>query len=304
MEVEGPGLGVGAVARRLGVSASTLRTWEGRYGIGPSRRSEGAHRRYSAEDVARLEVMNRLILEGAPPGEAARAALGSPPPETPRKPRGHGAGGRRVPLPDASDRARGLARAAMAMNGPAVLTAVREVLGEDGVVPAWQEVLAPVLRGIGERYAATGEAVEVEHFLSALILACLAERAEPADPSGVRPVLLACAPEEQHSLPLYALAAALAETGVGARNLGMRVPEKALADAVGRTGPAAVFVWSQMRFTGDTGVLDRLPVGRPALRVLAGGPGWRPPFPERVRYVASLEEAVKAVRGALGLLPS
>ncbi|ROO84339.1 B12 binding protein [Actinocorallia herbida] len=300
--MEGPGLSVGAVAHRLGVSASTLRTWDRRYGIGPSRRSEGAHRRYGAEDVARLEVMNRLILEGAPPGEAARVALGIPAPAAPRKPRGHGAGGKRVPLPAGSDRARGLARAAMALNGPAVLTAVREVLADEGVVPAWQGVLAPVLRGIGERYAATGEAVEVEHFLSALILACLAERAEPVDPANARPVLLACAPEEQHSLPLYALAAALAETGVAARNLGMRVPEKALADAVERIGPGAVFVWSQMHFTGDTGVLDRLPTGRPPLRVIAGGPGWRLPFPERVRYVATLEEAVAAVHECLGLV--
>ncbi|MDX6740340.1 MerR family transcriptional regulator [Actinocorallia sp. A-T 12471] len=300
--MEGPGLSVGAVARRLGVSASTLRTWDRRYGIGPSRRSEGSHRRYSAEDVTRLEVMNRLILEGAPPGEAARVALGVPAPAAPRKPRGHGAGGRRVPLPDGSARTRGLARAAMAMNGPAVLATVREALAEDGVVAAWQGVLAPVLRGIGERYAATGEAVEVEHFLSALTLACLAERAEPVDAANVRPVLLACAPEEQHSLPLYALAAALAETGVAARNLGMRVPEKALGDAIERTGPSVVFVWSQMRFTGDTGVLERLPVGRPPLRVLVGGPGWRLPLPERVRYVGTLGEAVEAVHESLGLV--
>ncbi|WP_242614109.1 MerR family transcriptional regulator, partial [Actinomadura roseirufa] len=75
------GLSVGAVAQRLGVAASTLRTWDRRYGIGPSRRSTGTHRRYTPEDVARLEIMQRMILAGAPPGEAARVALGGPPGE-------------------------------------------------------------------------------------------------------------------------------------------------------------------------------------------------------------------------------
>ncbi|MES9609103.1 MerR family transcriptional regulator, partial [Actinomadura sp. NPDC000929] len=60
-----PGLGVGAVARRLGLAAATLRTWDRRYGIGPSGRSPGGHRRYTPADVARLEAMQRLILAGA-----------------------------------------------------------------------------------------------------------------------------------------------------------------------------------------------------------------------------------------------
>ncbi|MFC7644672.1 MerR family transcriptional regulator [Streptosporangium lutulentum] len=38
---EETGYGIGAVARRLGVPAPTLRTWNLRYGIGPSRRSPG-----------------------------------------------------------------------------------------------------------------------------------------------------------------------------------------------------------------------------------------------------------------------
>ncbi|GAA3414757.1 hypothetical protein GCM10018952_36550 [Streptosporangium vulgare] len=38
---EEPAYGIGAVARRLGVPAPTLRTWNLRYGVGPSRRSPG-----------------------------------------------------------------------------------------------------------------------------------------------------------------------------------------------------------------------------------------------------------------------
>src|SRR5580704_7698784 len=72
------GFSVGTVARRLGVAPSTLRTWNRRYGIGAGELSPGKHRRYTAEDITRLEHMQKLILRGAPPADAARAALAAP----------------------------------------------------------------------------------------------------------------------------------------------------------------------------------------------------------------------------------
>jgi MerR family transcriptional regulator, light-induced transcriptional regulator len=69
-----PCLTVSAVARRLGVAPATLRTWDRRYGLGPTRRRAGSHRRYTEQDVARLEAMRRLVLDGVPAAEAARLA--------------------------------------------------------------------------------------------------------------------------------------------------------------------------------------------------------------------------------------
>ncbi len=40
-------LTTGALARRLGVAPTTLRSWEQRYGIGPAVRAEGRHRRWA-----------------------------------------------------------------------------------------------------------------------------------------------------------------------------------------------------------------------------------------------------------------
>jgi hypothetical protein len=57
------------------VAPATLRTWDRRYGLGPSGRTAGSHRRYTPEDVARLLVMRRLTLEGVAPVDAARVAL-------------------------------------------------------------------------------------------------------------------------------------------------------------------------------------------------------------------------------------
>ena len=78
-----PALSVAALARRLGVAPATLRTWDRRYGVGPSGHTTGRHRRYGAEDIARLELMQRALLRGASPAEAARYALqANPRPET------------------------------------------------------------------------------------------------------------------------------------------------------------------------------------------------------------------------------
>lgn len=300
-------LGVGAVARRLGVASSTLRTWDRRYGIGPRGRSPGGHRRYTPEDLARLEVMQRLVLSGAPPGEAARAALGAPA-APPAAPRGHGAGGNRVPVTTTAEttaaRVRGLARAAMALDAAAMTAAARAALDQDGAVAAWDRLFAPVLIGIGRKHSTSGAYVEVEHLLSEVLLRCLADRTpaggEPTGPGAAdRPVLLACAPEEQHSLPVYALAAALAETGTAVTVLGARVPAAALGAAIERIGPRAVFVWSQTADTGDPAWLDDLPATRPPLRTVIGGPGWAEDrIPDAVHRVTSLTGAITGLDGA------
>jgi DNA-binding transcriptional MerR regulator len=395
-----PDYGIGAMARRLGVAPATLRDWERRYGIGPGGRTAGGHRRYRPDDIARIEYMRRLVLDGVPPGEAARVALAAAPtPEStaesaaeravesapeptaesiaeraaesaPESTAGlaaeravestaeptaesaaglaaervaesavlsvgasaepstgvsaatrpeaastrvraadaraadgpaWGSGGRSLPLPDQTPQARGLARAALALDAPAISRVLDRSLREAGVVATWEKLAVPVLVAIGERHAATGSCIDVEHLLSAQLLTALATLAgRLSEPVNTRPVLLACADDEQHSLPLYALAAALAERRVGTRMLGARTPPAALAEAVARIGPAAAFIWSQTPATADAAQLARLPRQRPPLRLLVAGPGWLAP-PPSARQVATLPEAVQQACEAVGL---
>lgn len=309
-----PRLTVAAVAHRLGVAPATLRTWARRYGLGPSEHTAGAHRRYTAADLTRLQTMRRLTLEGVPPGEAARVALAQPlvasvaddAPLPDREgrlgPRRGGPGGRVLALPGADGVVRGLGRAAMALDAHAVTAIVREEVARHGVLHTWDHVLRPVLVAVGARWAATGEGVEVEHLLSDCTSVVLRDIAScvPELP-GRRPVLLSCAPDEHHSLPLHALAAGLAERAVGVRTLGAAMPGFALQAAVRRTGPAALFVWSQLPGTADPSVLEALPVTRPPTAVVVGGPGWAPDrLPRRVTVAADLSHAVELVDRALG----
>jgi DNA-binding transcriptional MerR regulator len=319
-------LTVAAVARRLGVAPATLRTWARRYDLGPSRHTAGSHRRYTLEDFSRLVVMRRLTHEGVPPSEAARIAAETPADQlagiglaevsvlNPADSRsGRGLSGvdeallprdlaRVLPLQDSRRVARGLARAALSMDARGVAELLRRQLAAAGVIATWEEVVIPVLEGIGARWAATGEGVEIEHQFAETTIAALGSITGRLEtPRNTAQVLLSCAAEEQHSLPLYALAAALAERGIDARVLGARMPTDALAAAVRRTGPAVVLVYASMPV--EPGTLEQvLRRTRPTPQLLLGGPGWDegslPGFAERVdslsRAVAWVAEAVTA----------
>lgn len=187
----------------------------------------------------------------------------------------------------------------MHLDAPTMRHVLDTTIREHGVIGAWEQAILPVLIGIGERYQVTRRFVEVEHLLSRCITEALG--AVPRPGSGVIPrVLLAAANEEQHTLPLEALAAALAEAGVPTNLLGARVPTTALADAVNRTGPDVVVLWSQTPDTGDPAQLSRLAsAGRPPLMTAVAGPGWYPDLPPGVFRLTTLPEAAAAIAAAV-----
>jgi len=275
-DLEGATLTVAAVARRIGVAPATLRTWARRYGVGPTSHAAGSHRRYTPDDVARLEVMHRLTLQGVAPGDAAQVALRpeavaalSPPTD------GRGYHGSVIAMPDAEPAARGLSRAALALDAPAAASIVESHLAQRGVIATWDHLLVPVLIGIGDRWQSSGIGIEVEHLLSEVVMGAMrAPAASSREPLNARTVVLACAPDEQHTLPIHALAAALAERRIDSRVLGARVPVDALAAAIRRSGPSVVFVWAQLPGSGVRGELAGLPPMRPPYRLMLAGPGW------------------------------
>ncbi|GAA2206768.1 MerR family transcriptional regulator [Nonomuraea monospora] len=318
---EDAGYGIGAVSRRLGVPAPTLRTWNLRYGLGPSRRSAGGHRRYDAADLRRLAEMKRLIAAGLPAAEAARLALAlptsspdvalpAPSPDlalpTPSPDVALPALSPDLAVPPSSERSgarpatAALARAAFMLDSHAVSALVEQALDAHGVVWTWERLLLPVLDTICRRQDEAGAGIDAEHLLSDRIQAALHRRAGDVPTVEVRPVLLACAEDEQHSLPVHALAAALAELDVQTRVLGARTPYTALAHAMRRLGPAAVFIWSQQAATGDTTPLAALPRLRPACQIVIGGLGWQGEPPPGVIRVSTLPDAVARITSTLG----
>jgi DNA-binding transcriptional MerR regulator len=300
-------LTAGEAARLIGVAITTLRTWDRRYGLGPGTHEAGKHRRYGPEDIRRLVEMQRLITQGIPPARAAAWVLARAAP--PAEPYGSGPGGSGSDdsgpggsSPDSgpdgggSDAmaVRGLIRAALRLDAAALRRQIGEALAAQGVVRAWSQLFAPALIQIGHKHAATRGLVEVEHLLSGEVSRGLAAIARPMAPART---LLACSDEEQHSLAMEALGAALAEAGIGARLLGARVPPSALRDAIRRAGPEVVVLWSQTAQTADREQLEDAVGTRPAPKlVLAVGPGWHGvDLPDGVRRPSTLYEAVTAI---------
>jgi DNA-binding transcriptional MerR regulator len=283
-------LTTGALARRLGVSPTTLRSWDRRYGIGPAVRADGRHRRWAPRDVAVLETMCRLTSAGVPPAEAARAAKepGSPQPEgapePPTRPRSRVAG--TLPLGDVRQECRGLARAAVRLDAPAVEEQLATAVETHGLTVAWQEVMVPTLHAVGRKWASSGDRyIEVEHLLSWHMSTALRRRTHPwarhGEATGPGPVVLACVPGEQHTLALEALNAGLGERRLPARMFGAAVPAEALLAAVERLGPAAVVLWAQARSSSDLPLARHVAAAQWGVKgarrrplVMLGGPGW------------------------------
>lgn len=233
-------LTVGAVARQLGVAASTLRSWQRRYGIGPTAHQHGSHRRYSPDDVQRLRRMLTLTSEGVPPAAAARVSLGQPVAPVDERD-GGGSGTLAVGRSDRS--VRGLARAAGRLDISAVREQVEQHIDHLGVLNTWENVLVPLLRSLGTRFERGAHVVAVEHAATAGILGALHRVPAPAQHQRL-PALLCCAPEEQHGLPLEALAATLAQYQCPARFLGTRLTAEALELAAGKLRPKCVVIWA------------------------------------------------------------
>ena len=287
-------LTVAAVARRIGVAPATLRTWDRRYGLGPSSHEAGEHRRYCPSDLAQLTLMRRLIISGVAPADAAvraKAHSGSVSVENVIQ-----------DFEVREDVVESLHRAAKSLDKNFVETLLRKDIAENGVIASWTEVIVPLLFLVGDEWAATGEGIEVEHMLSEIIKRLLREGVvEIKEPVNTQPVLLASVGEELHCLALHALAAALAEKRIETFFLGARTPLEAISGMVKRAAPPAVFLWAQLEQNSDPKYFTDLPVVRPAPRVIVGGPGWDRETCADVVVAQDLTHACAEIERAVGL---
>ncbi|HVW40340.1 MAG TPA: MerR family transcriptional regulator [Amycolatopsis sp.] len=297
-----PTMPVAVVARRLGVAPSTLRTWDRRYGLGPSRHTGGRHRRYGAADIGRLELMQRALLRGASTAEAARYALAQMPNPVPIGDVTEPAATAPPAPADVPDRslARRLRSAALAMDGAGVQRLLADAIADTGVAASWENVVEPVLAGFGDGWDGTHAGPEVQYLLSDCVLGALL-RATPLvrEPRNQRPVLLTCVPEERGALPLYALAACLAQRGIGTQVFGTPPPADVLAAAVRRSAPAAVVLLAH-RGSVDPRLFARMSQGRQRCRVFALGGGWaNGSLPGKIELLPDVGAAVERIEYVL-----
>jgi DNA-binding transcriptional MerR regulator len=286
-------LTVAAVARRIGVAPATLRTWDRRYGLGPTLHEAGSHRRYSPADLAKLTLMRRLISTGVSPADAAEQA------------KAHKGTVKIAKLVDdfehRNELVDALHRAATILDKSFIETVLRKDIAENGVIASWTEVIVPLLVIVGDEWERTGAGIEVEHMLSELLKNIIGEGVpEIKKPKNAQPVLLAAVGEEVHCLALHALAAALAERGIESFFLGARTPLEAIDAMVRRSAPPAIFLWAQLKHNGDEKFFRKIPAIRPTPRIILGGPGWNIKDAREVTFVQDLSLACAEIESAVG----
>lgn len=318
---EGATLTPAAVARRLGVAAATLRTWDRRYGLGPSEHTAGAHRRYTAADVARLSAMRALTLDGVAPAEAARlardGATGRHLAVVPDPP----GSAQRLPVPARGDVPDSTPVAVLRVTEPPTPTAVIDAAlrGDSAAVRAllvpgddlarwWAEMIVPSRAGIASRTVLARPGDEPDEVVVAAALAALRERFSkvPRHPSRRRVVLLCTPPGEPRPLELHVLAAALADHGLDARVVAGPAGQTRIGEIVTMTSPSAAVVMSE-RDEADLGIVESLSVQHPDLMQFVRVPdaaAGRVPLAHRVQRVRSfagvLHEVVAVADGGSG----
>ena len=215
----GSGLNIAAVAQRTGIGADTLRKWERRYGVLRPSRTSGGQRRYDERDVARVEWLRDRLAEGFRIGEAA-ALLETDHASAESSPAG---------LRDA------IVAAVAATDTRRLAALVEQSFTLHDVETAVEEIVAPALRLIGDRWEDGADCIAEEHLLSEVVLERLRTLLGDRRPAVRGTAVLACAPGERHELGLLALAVLLQADGWLTVYLGSDTPIEAAVSTALRT---------------------------------------------------------------------
>ncbi|GEL73996.1 MerR family transcriptional regulator [Myxococcus virescens] len=220
---------INIAAELAGVRVELIRAWERRYGVLTPRRTPAGYRAYTDRDVAVLKQLKRLTDEGVAISEAAKLL--------PQLMEGlEAAAAGRGASPDARLHAEtwreSVLAAAQAYDQPRVSDVLDEVLAALPPLKAFDEVLAPLLCDVGERWESGTLTVAQEHLVSQMVRARLVSLLHAAPLGRHRHGVLACFPEEEHEMGLLGAALRLRHLGVRVTLLGQRVPVEDLGRAV------------------------------------------------------------------------
>lgn len=275
-----------AVARMTGLSVDTLRAWERRYdAVAPRRDDRG--RVYSAADVERLQQLAALVDRGHAIGRIAglsAAALNKL--RTPAPPQ-HASTDPVVDLEPIRDAIRHYDLAAI----EDLLTRHAVVLPASALIFA---VVLPMLRDVGDRWAAGNVRPAQEHLVSAAIRNVLGGilRGVPRLPRS-RTLVLATPSGERHELALLCAAVLAAMQGVHVVYLGPDLPGTDIAHAATATGAEIVLIGSTVSEAIDSAELRHLRRLPARIQLWAGGPAAaaaREALGSRARIIPRLED--------------
>ena len=209
---------ISAVERETGLSKDVLRIWERRYGFPRPGRDENAERQYTADELARLRTIKRLMDTGLRPGKLIRQSLDelNALAEKRIRPR------REAPALAVESDVLALLKGHDAIGLHAALTSL---LLRQGVQRFVVDTVTPLNRAVGEAWMRGELQVFEEHLYSEQMQLSLhaAINAFPRS-AGVPRILLTTVPGEQHGIGLLMVEALLSPEGAHCISLGTQTP--------------------------------------------------------------------------------
>jgi MerR family transcriptional regulator, light-induced transcriptional regulator len=222
------------VAEMTGVPASTLRTWEQRYGFPSPDRTASAYRMYSQSDIDQIARVRELCDDGMGPAEAVQQVLESGP-----------AGAAPVDAPVVPGDARGLAEAlheAIEAFDPLRTQAlVRSALLLGSHAQAFEQWIWPAWRRVGERWLAGELGRHHERLAAELLGQATRDMLRLSQPLAPAPwAVLGCFVDEDDPGPALGAALALQGAGLRAQFLGPRTRAAVIREAARALGAEVV----------------------------------------------------------------
>lgn len=292
---------MGAVSRRIGIGEHTLRAWERRFGFPEPVRLPSGHRRYPADQVRQLVLINEALKAGYRAGDVvplSRERLAALLDDSGRT----GAWRQEA----AADWLGELLGAARRLDRETIVAGLRRDAVNLGVARFLRERVEPALVAVGEAWSRSELEIRHEHFLSAAVEDVLRTLRAPLEAAGRgRPVVLASLPDELHTLGLQIAALAIAAADRALRLIGAHTPVDEIVEAAVAVDAAAVgLTVSQVGFNEGTvgqisSIRERLPT---RIRLWIGGAGSReldavPPGVEALPTLDDLERALRTLDG-------
>jgi MerR family transcriptional regulator, light-induced transcriptional regulator len=214
-----PKLSIAAVERDVGISKDVLRVWERRYGFPAPERDSNGERLYPPDQVARLQLVKRLIDQGHRPGRLLRMPLGEL-----RTLSATRAGDEPSEAREADEDVEALVNLIGRHKAVDYANALQQRLVRQGLQRFVQDTVAPLTQLVGAAWEKGRLQVFEEHLFTELTNRVL-RQAIAAVPVGQRPrVLLTTLPNEQHTMGLLMVEALLSLEGAHCISLGTQTP--------------------------------------------------------------------------------
>ncbi|MCA9652125.1 MAG: MerR family transcriptional regulator [Myxococcales bacterium] len=228
------------VAEMTGVPASTLRTWEQRYGFPSPDRTASAYRMYSQDDIDRIGKVRELCERGLGPAEAVKQVFdaGELPPATAAEPTAEPL---RVLPGDAATLVDALQGAIEGFEPERVESLVRSALLVGSHAEAFEQWVWPAWRRVRERWLAGSLGRHHERLAAELLGQAARDMIRLSRPKAPAPwAVIGCFADEDDPGPALGAALALHGRGIRAMFLGPRTRASVVRDAARAVSAAMV----------------------------------------------------------------